>query len=64
MWGIQRGNSVIPKSVTASRIEENFDLDGWKLTDEEMDILGGLDVRLKACRDVWLPVNVFNDDED
>ena len=36
MWGLQRDTSVIPKSVTASRIESNWQLDGWSLTDEEM----------------------------
>jgi len=29
MWGIQKGWSVIPKSVNKGRIEKNFELDGW-----------------------------------
>ena len=66
MWGIQRGSSVIPKSVTASRIKENFELDGWELTDEEMSQLSSLKGRFKVCDDDWLPKGVkvfFGDDE-
>lgn len=58
-WGLQRGTSVIPKSVTPSRIEANFQLDGWSLTDEEMSTLSGLPDRFKVCGDGWLPVKVF-----
>jgi glycerol 2-dehydrogenase (NADP+) len=58
-WGLQRGTSVIPKSVTPSRIEANFQLDGWSLTDEEMSKLSGLPDRFKVCGDSWLPVKVF-----
>ena len=58
-WGLQRGTSVIPKSVTPSRIEANFELDGWSLTDEEMSKLSGLPDRFKVCGDGWLPVKVF-----
>ena len=59
MWGLQRETSVIPKSVTKSRIEANFDLDGWDLNDEEMDQLSNLKDRFKVCGDGWLPVKVF-----
>ncbi|MET8997349.1 aldo/keto reductase [Amycolatopsis sp. NPDC004169] len=42
-WHLQLGNVVIPKSVTRSRIEENFDLFGFTLTEEEMESLTPLD---------------------
>ncbi|KIW72759.1 hypothetical protein PV04_00934 [Phialophora macrospora] len=38
-WGLARGTSVIPKSVTASRITSNFELDGWALTPEQVEAL-------------------------
>src|SRR3954467_7185898 len=42
-WHIQLGNVVFPKSVTQSRIEENFDVFGFELTAEEMGRIEGLD---------------------
>ncbi len=35
-WHLQLGNVVIPKSVTPSRIEENFDVFGFELTEDEV----------------------------
>ncbi|KXL45864.1 hypothetical protein M433DRAFT_8638 [Acidomyces richmondensis BFW] len=64
MWGLQRGTSVIPKSVTESRIKSNFELDGWKLSDEEMKQLSSLPDRFKVCGDAWLPVKVFFGDDE
>lgn len=64
MWGLQRGTSVIPKSVTASRIEKNFELDGWELSDEEMKQLSSLKGRFKVCGDDWLPIKVFFGDDE
>ncbi|KAF2866823.1 NADP-dependent oxidoreductase domain-containing protein [Massariosphaeria phaeospora] len=64
MWGLQRGTSVIPKSVTASRIQANFELDGWELTDEEFKHIDSMPERFKVCGDGWLPVKVFFGDDE
>lgn len=42
-WNIQRGVVVIPKSVHASRIKENFDVFDIDLSDDEMKAIDGLD---------------------
>jgi glycerol 2-dehydrogenase (NADP+) len=63
-WGIQKGWSVIPKSVNKERIETNFELDGWELTPEEVKKLDGLPDRFKVCGDAWLPVKVFFGDDE
>ncbi len=42
-WHLQLGNVVIPKSVTPSRIAENFDLFGFTLSEDELESLSPLD---------------------
>lgn len=63
-WGIQKGWSVIPKSVSKERIDTNFELDGWNLTDEEVNQLDNLKDRRKVCGDSWLPIKVFFGDDE
>lgn len=63
-WGVKKGWSVIPKSVTASRIQANFDLDGWELTDDEVKSIDAITDRFKVCTDGWLPVKVFFGDDE
>ncbi|KAL2833818.1 NADP-dependent oxidoreductase domain-containing protein [Aspergillus cavernicola] len=63
-WGIQRGTSVIPRSVNPSRIQDNFGLEGWKLTNGEMGRLNSLITRLKSCGDDWLAGKVFLGDDE
>lgn len=42
-WQVQRGVVVIPKSVTPSRIEENFNVFDFELTAEEMKEIDSFD---------------------
>src|SRR3954447_3427369 len=42
-WHLQLGNVVFPKSVTQSRIEENLDVFGFTLTDDDMAAIEALD---------------------
>lgn len=42
-WELQRGIVVIPKSVHKERMEQNFDVFDFELTDEDMQIIAGLD---------------------
>lgn len=63
-WGLAKGFSVLPKSVTESRIKANFDLDGWELSAEDVKALDGIQERFKVCGDSWLPVKVFFGDDE
>ncbi|KAJ5995449.1 hypothetical protein N7481_002426 [Penicillium waksmanii] len=64
VWGIQKGWSVIPKSVSKSRIDGNFEIDGLTLSDDEVAQLDGLKDRFKVCGDDWLPIKVFFGDDE
>jgi diketogulonate reductase-like aldo/keto reductase len=50
-WGIQRGVTIVPKSVTPSRIIENLDVFSFELTDTHMELLSSLPVegQMRAC---------------
>ena len=50
-WAIQNGNTVIPKSVRPKRIEENADVFDFKLSEDQMKMLDGLEEGLRFCPD-------------
>ena len=41
-WHIQRGDIVFPKSVTRTRVEENFDIFSFDLTEQDMNDITAL----------------------
>ena len=43
-WAIQRGTSVIPKSVNPGRMQQNLDAASIELSDEEMKKIAALDI--------------------
>jgi 2,5-diketo-D-gluconate reductase A len=42
-WHIQLGHIIFPKSVTPSRMQENFELFDFELESGDMDVISGLD---------------------
>ncbi|HEX5427174.1 MAG TPA: aldo/keto reductase [Pedococcus sp.] len=47
-WHVQQGRQAIPKSVTPSRIAENFDIFGFELTGDELTAIDGLDTGVRG----------------
>ena len=41
-WHIERGDIIFPKSVTAARIQENFDIFGFELSGEDVEAISAL----------------------
>lgn len=65
MWGLQNGWGVIPSSVHKDRIDSNFELDGWSLTDDELQQISGIKKRMRVYDEfhkMRFPCQVFFDD--
>ena len=43
-WGLQRGTSLVVKSVNTERMQENLSLDDFDLSAAEMDAISGLNI--------------------
>lgn len=65
MWGLQNGWVVIPSSIHKDRIDSNFELDGWLLTEDELDQISAIKTRMRvydAFHKMRFPCQVFFDD--
>jgi len=47
-WHLQQGRQVIPKSVTPSRIAENFDVFDFELTSDQLEAIDALDTGVRG----------------
>ncbi|KAL4758792.1 NADP-dependent oxidoreductase domain-containing protein [Aspergillus foveolatus] len=63
-WNLQRGVSVIPKSVTPARIDNNIDLEGFELSEDEIGEIFAIKTRAKVVGDSWMPIRVFTGDDE
>lgn len=48
-YQVQRGNITIPKSVTKSRIQENFDIWNFELTADDIALIDTFDCNGRIC---------------
>ncbi len=54
-WAVQRGTSVVPKSVTPARIDANFAVFDWELSDEQMAELSSIEPQARMLHgEFWL----------
>lgn len=54
-WAVQRGTSVLPKSVNPSRIRSNLDVFDWELTQEDFEALSSLEPQMRMVPgDFWI----------
>lgn len=57
-WGLQRGFTIMPKSVNSARIKENIDLN-FTLSDEEMLKLSSINDGLIPVKYTWNPESIL-----
>jgi D-xylose reductase len=46
-WATQRGIAVIPKSNNQGRLQQNLEVTGWDLSNDEVNQISGLDISLR-----------------
>ncbi|KNH06793.1 oxidoreductase [Perkinsela sp. CCAP 1560/4] len=63
-WSIQRGCSVLPKSVNESRMRENLSCDDFSITEEDMEKLSSIEPQMRIVpgkmftrEDGWYPTS-------
>ncbi|KAL6761312.1 low CO2-induced aldose reductase [Haematococcus lacustris] len=53
-WGVQRGTSVLPKSVNPGRIAANLDLFSWSLSEADMQALEAIPTQIRMVAGTFL----------
>ncbi|GAV88841.1 LOW QUALITY PROTEIN: Aldo_ket_red domain-containing protein, partial [Cephalotus follicularis] len=66
-WGIQKGNSVLPKSTNEARIKENFDVFDWSIPEDLLAKFSEIEQKLfedgvVKREDLWITSKLWNTD--
>ena len=54
---MEKGYTVLPRSSSPSHVRENFDLLGWGLEEEDLDLLDSLGI--EETKYAWNPASVL-----
>ena len=54
-WNVQNNIIVIPRSSNRKRMEENFNINTFRISNKHMEDINNLNRNLRQCNPIWLP---------
>ena len=63
-WALQRGTSVLPRSVRAEKICSNLDVLSWELSAEDWTMLNSLEPQVRLVDGTWRPFHTWMEEDE